>query len=99
MRQHLNKCKIDAPDSLNQTLLLKAVKKWPKLAKIDPKMSKIGLISPKIVGVTLKILLIPKSGGYNFKILLLFSKPTGHKVPRCRHNLQGGGLCVQKRII
>ena len=32
-----------------------------------------------------------KTAGFTFKILLLVSKPTGHKEPRCRNNLQ---LCV-----
>ena len=69
----------------------KSSKKWPQLAKIYPKLFKIGQNqskNPKSVGVTLKILLMPKSAGYIFQILLLVSKPTGHEVPRCRNNLQ-----------
>ena len=80
---------------INPNPTAKSGKKWPKLARFDPKMAKINQKQsksvkkyPKSAGVTIKILLIPKSAGYTFKILLLVFKPTGLDVPRCRNNLE-----------
>ena len=65
-------------------------KHW-RMAKISKNLSKTVQNQSKnlkCVGVTLKILLMPKSEGYIFQILLLVSKPTGHKVTRCCNNFQ-----------
>ena len=61
------------------------------MTKIDPKMSKIRQIDPKISKKCVSYCKNPtrdKKSGLALKILLLVPKPTGHLVPSCRNNFQ-----------
>ena len=64
------------------------------MTKIDPKMTKIKQMDPKISKKCTSYCKIPtedKNGGLPLKLLLLVPKPTGKLLPSFRHNLH---LCL-----